>query len=349
VRYSQLNDSIFNLSKAKDLGRLESKHEFEVKEKQILADQLHERELANAEKKQQRFILIIVSIGLVLVISLFIYLLTRFRLIKRQNQLIDTQRKILWERQKEISDSINYAERIQRSFLASDEELNKSLNNYFVLFQPKDVVSGDFYWASNLNNGNIAYCCADSTGHGVPGAIMSVLNISSLEKSIETKTSPSEILNETRKIIIDRLKKDGSVEGGKDGMDASLIVLNKERTKLKCAAANSPVWILREGKIIEIIPDKMPVGKHERDHIPFTEHEIDLQKGDLIFTLTDGMPDQFGGPKGKKYKYTKLKEFLLGISTLSLAEQKQKLEQEFTNWKGDIEQTDDVCLIGVRI
>lgn len=349
VRYSQINDSIFNISKAKDLGRLESKHEFEAKEKQIIADQLHERELANAEKKQQRFILLIVSIGLVLVISLFIYLLTRFRLIKQQNQLIEMQRRMMWEKQKEISDSIHYAERIQRSFLASEEELKKSLGNYFVFFQPKDVVSGDFYWASNLNNGDIAFCCADSTGHGVPGAIMSVLNISSLEKSIETNNAASEILNQTRTTIIERLKKDGSTEGGKDGMDCALLVLNREKSKLYCAAANSPVWILRNGIIIEIAPDKMPVGKHVKDQLPFTQHEMELHQGDIIYALTDGMPDQFGGPKGKKYKYSKLKEFLISISAFSMQEQKLRLEQEFTQWKGDLEQIDDVCIMGVRI
>lgn len=349
MRYTQINDSIFNISKAKDLGRLESKHEYDAKEKQITADRLHERELAAAEKKQQQFILIIVCVGLLLVISLLVYLFSRFRLIKRQNLLIEMQKKIMQEKQKEIADSINYAERIQRSFLASGEELSESFGNYFVMFQPKDVVSGDFYWASKLSNGNIAYCCADSTGHGVPGAIMSVLNISSLEKSIETNSTSSAILNATRKIIIERLKKDGTVEGGKDGMDCALIILNREKTKLQCAAANSPVWILRKGEIIEILPDKMPVGKHERDQVPFTQHEFDLEKGDLIYALTDGMPDQFGGPKGKKYKYTQLKKFISSISDLPLNEQKEKLEEEFNHWKGDLEQTDDVCIIGVKI
>jgi serine phosphatase RsbU (regulator of sigma subunit) len=211
------------------------------------------------------------------------------------------------------------------------------------------VVSGDFYWAAELNNGNFALCCADSTGHGVPGAIMSILNISSLEKSIEKYNSPSGILNETRKIIIERLKKDGSVEGGKDGMDASLIVLNKEKTKLVCAAANNPIWIIRNHEIIEMEPDKMPVGKHDKDRILFTEREFDLQKGDLIFLFTDGFADQFGGPKGKKFKYSNLKELFLENANIKLETLNLKLATAFTEWRGDLEQVDDVCVIGVRI
>jgi serine phosphatase RsbU (regulator of sigma subunit) len=219
-----------------------------------------------------------------------------------------------------------------------------------VFFQPKDVVSGDFYWASELQNGNFAFVCADSTGHGVPDAIMSILNISSLELAIKEKlTEPSEILNYTRTEIINRLKKDGTEEGGKDGMDCALIVLNREKARLTYAAANNPIWIIRDDQIIELKPDKMPVGKQDKDQIPFTQHEVDLQKGDLIYSFSDGMPDQFGGPKGKKYKYTQLKEFLISISSYSMEEQNLKLKTEFEKWKGELEQVDDVCIIGIRI
>lgn len=269
--------------------------------------------------------------------------------VKDRTAEVVQQKEIIEEKHKEITDSINYAERIQRSFLATKDALDQNLKDYFVFFQPKDVVSGDFYWASELENGDFIYVTADSTGHGVPGAIMSILNISSLEKSIETKFTPSEILNETRRIIIDRLKKDGSAEGGKDGMDASLVLLNKERTKLTYSAANNPVWIQRNKEIIELNPDKMPVGKHDKDQIPFSQHEFILQKGDIIYTLTDGMPDQFGGAKGKKYKYTKLKETLLSITELSMAQQMKKMHEEFNNWKGDLDQVDDVCVFGVRV
>jgi serine phosphatase RsbU (regulator of sigma subunit) len=278
---------------------------------------------------------------------------------KRQKELEQTveertaevvqQKHLIEEKHKEITDSINYAERIQRSFLATREMLDQNLRDYFVFFKPKDVVSGDFYWAAELNNGNFSFCCADSTGHGVPGAIMSILNISSLEKSIEAHTEPQDILSETRRIIIDRLKKDGSPEGGKDGMDCSLLVLNKDRKQLWLASAHNSVIIIRKGEIMEYRGDKMPVGKHDKDNDPFTLHTLTLEQGDTIFTLTDGFPDQFGGPKGKKFMIKSLKELFLQIAHLPMHEQEQKLTEEFDTWKGTNEQVDDVCVIGVRI
>jgi len=396
---------------------------------------------------------------LTLAVAIFSILLIRMRYSLTKKEIIartelEKSKQLIEEKHKEITDSINYAERIQRSFLATTEILDKYLNpkhvianchpelvegtakqsvkneqiaslpsairndesNYFVFFRPKDVVSGDFYWASELINGNFAFSCADSTGHGVPGAIMSILNISSLEKSIEKETEPDQILNQTRKIIIERLKKDGSSEGGKDGMDCSLLVFNQDRTKLSFAAANNPVFIARssvsaschpesvEGtakqshsneqiaslptvvrnddgeekvvrnddgeekvvlndgyELIEFKPDKMPVGKHEKDQESFTLHTVLLQKGDIIYALTDGFSDQFGGEKaspteqnrafgrGKKYKIKNLKELLLQIAHLPLSEQEQKLSDEFDKWKGSNEQVDDVCIIGVRV
>lgn len=278
------------------------------------------------------------------------------------NVEISQQKKIVEEKHKEITDSINYAERIQRSFLASTELLNENLNKYFIFFQPKDVVSGDFYWAGKLSNGTFALATADSTGHGVPGAIMSILNISSIEKALEQGyTEPSEILGQTRKTIIERLKKDGSAEGGKDGMDASLICFDFNTQKLTYSAANNPIWVVRanpaqtngttsaEVILIELKPDKMPVGKSDKDQQAFAQNEFELQKGDMVYTLTDGFPDQFGGPKGKKFMSKQSKELLLSISTLPVNAQKLKLDEAFDNWKGNKEQVDDVCVIGIRI
>jgi ligand-binding sensor domain-containing protein/serine phosphatase RsbU (regulator of sigma subunit) len=257
---------------------------------------------------------------------------------------------IVEEKHKEITDSINYAERIQRSFLATKELLNDNLKDHFVFFQPKDVVSGDFYWAAKLSNGNFALSTADSTGHGVPGAIMSILNISCLENSIKDGLlEPNEILNNTRKDIIERLKKDGSAEGGKDGMDCSLVSFDFVNNKLIYAAANNPIWIVRESQMLEFAPDKMPVGKHDKDSTPFTQHVVALQKDDVVYALTDGMPDQFGGPKGKKFMYKQLKELLISISHLPMQEQNETLNSALNNWKGNLEQVDDICLIGIRV
>jgi len=295
------------------------------------------------------------GLGLTILFAIFIF--NRFRVTNKQKAIIEEQKQIvdeafdgLEEAHKEITDSINYAERIQRSFLATDKLLNENLNEYFVYFNPKEAVSGDFYWAGNLANGNFALVNADSTGHGVPGAIMSILNVSSIEKAIENKaTSPSDIFNQTRKTIIERLKKDGSEEGGKDGMDASLISFNSDETKMTYVAAQNPIWIVRDGELTEIKPEKMPVGKHDNDHIPFNGGEYDIQKGDQVYTLTDGFQDQFGGPKGKKFMVKKMRQYVLSISSLPMTEQHQKISDTFSNWKGDIEQVDDVCVIGIRI
>jgi ligand-binding sensor domain-containing protein/serine phosphatase RsbU (regulator of sigma subunit) len=313
----------------------------------------------------------------ILVIGLSIYGIFKWRtkaLLERQQELeqqvaertaevvlqkneAEAQRHLVEEKNKEISDSINYAERIQRSLLANEKMLNTYLSDYFIFFQPKDVVSGDFYWASPLNNGNLAIVNADSTGHGVPGAIMSMLNMNSLKESVVGKglCAPHEILNNTRKIIKDTLANDGSAEGGKDGMDCSIVCFDLANKKIEFAAANNPVWIVRqtsadvEPELIEFKPDKMPVGKHDRDQETFTLQTCDLQPGDIIYTLTDGMPDQFGGPKGKKYMYKQLKELLIAIAKLPMTDQKQRLVDEFNAWKADQEQVDDVCIIGVRV
>lgn len=361
VKYTALTDSIFNNENSKQLGDLKTQFEVDKKEVELKAKAQAEQEklkaIATEEKKRQTIVTYSIIVVLIIVIVFSALLLKRFRLTNKQKEIIEIkskqteeQKHIIEEKHKEITDSINYAERIQRSFLATKELLDENLKDYFVFFQPKDVVSGDFYYASKLSNGNFALITADSTGHGVPGAIMSLLNITSVETALKDGfTEPSVIFNDTRKTIIERLKKDGSPDGGKDGMDASLIILNPKKTKLKYAAANNPIWIIRNKEIIELAPDKMPIGKHDKDTVPFTEHEFDLQKGDLIYTLTDGMPDQFGGLKGKKFMYKQLKQLLISITHESMENQRQFLVVALNAWKGNLEQVDDITLIGIRI
>ncbi|MBK6984019.1 MAG: SpoIIE family protein phosphatase [Bacteroidetes bacterium] len=180
------------------------------------------------------------------------------------------------------------------------------------------------------------------------------MNITSLEKAVEHINEPGAILNHTRKTIIDRLKKDGSEYGGKDGMDASLIAFDFEHNQLHIAAANNPVWIVRKNdngmtELIEVKPDKMPVGKHDKDSTPFNQQTIDIQKGDVIYAITDGYPDQFGGEKGKKFMSKNLKELLQTNAHLPMEEQKVVLDSTFKNWVGYLEQVDDVTIIGVRV
>jgi serine phosphatase RsbU (regulator of sigma subunit)/tetratricopeptide (TPR) repeat protein len=349
--YEKIKDSLTNNNNTEKQVRLEMNYEFD---KQQTADSLkivEERKINEVKFKQEKTQRFALYGGLALVIIFAGFMFNRVKITQKQKYIIQTQKHLVDEKHKEITDSINYAERIQRSLLASNELLSQNLMGHFVFFQPKDVVSGDFYWASKLSNNNFVLITADSTGHGVPGAIMSILNISCIEKAIEAEKliEPSAILNHTRTKIIETLKKDGSVDGGKDGMDCSLISFDFKNNNMTYAAANNPIWLIRQGNILEFAPDKMPVGKHDRDNVLFSQHTIDLQKGDMVYTITDGMPDQFGGPKGKKFMNKQLKEFLISISDLPMSEQKEKLSNVLKNWKGDLEQVDDITILGIRI
>lgn len=348
--YINMRDSIDNDQITKASAEQEAKYEYE--KQKTIDDAAHDKQIAleQEEQKKQRIISISIAIGLVLVVIFLIFVFNRLRVTRKQKIVIEQQRDIVEEAHKEITDSINYAERIQRSFLATEELLSQNLNEYFVFFQPKNVVSGDFYWADKLTNNQFAIVNADSTGHGVPGAIMSILNISSIERALDKGLlNPAEIFNDTRKTIIERLAKDGSVEGGKDGMDASMISFDFINNKFSYAAAQNPIWIIRNKELIEIKPEKMPIGKHDNDTIPFVGGEFETQRGDVIYTLTDGFQDQFGGENGKKFKVKPFKDFLITISHLPMQEQHKKLQETFINWKGNLEQVDDICIIGVRI
>lgn len=345
----KMHDSIASDASIKAAANQQAKYTYEKAKAISDLEQAKKDVVVKEEKQKQVIIIYSIAVGLTLVLLFLFILFKRFKVIQKQNSIIHKQKSLIEEKHKEITDSINYAERIQRSFLATKELLDENLGEYFVLFKPKDVVSGDFYWASKLNNGNFALVTADSTGHGVPGSIMSLLNIMSLEKAIENNTDPSTILNASRRIIIERLKKDGSVDGGKDGMDASITVYDFANKKLLVSAANNPVWIVRGTEIIEIKPDKMPVGKHDKQDVPFTQQEIQLQTADLVYTLTDGFPDQFGGEKSKKFMSKNLKELLALNAHLPMPQQKEILDRTFTKWRGALEQVDDVCVIGIRV
>jgi serine phosphatase RsbU (regulator of sigma subunit) len=251
---------------------------------------------------------------------------------------------LISEKNKEITDSIRYALRIQNALLASNGLLKKNLNDFFVLYKPKDIVSGDFYWATeNETDFYLAVC--DSTGHGVPGAFMSLLNISFLNEAIIEKNiiQPNEILNHVRTRLIENLSQDG----GQDGMDAILLRINKATNTITYSAANNQPIIIRNDEIMELEKDKMPVGKGELTG-SFSLHEIKLNKGDCLYLYTDGFADQFGGPNGKKFKYKKLNELLASLNNKGLNDQKLILESDFNTWKGNLEQVDDVCIIGIR-
>ena len=280
-------------------------------------------------------------------ISFIIYLL-QYYFVRTQAKLkmSDEQKSLeIREKNREITDSINYARRIQQTMLANEDLLKNNLSDYFILFKPKDIVSGDFYWATSKND-NFYLAACDSTGHGVPGAFMSLLNISFLNEAINERNifSPNEICGYVRNKLITSISRDG----GQDGMDGVVVSIDKEKKKLSFAAAHNAPILIRNNELIEFEADKMPIGKGERAE-NFKQQVIDVEKDDLFYLYTDGYTDQFGGAKGKKFKYKQMKALLQSISNQSLSEQKKILDAIINNWKGDLEQTDDILIIGFKI
>ena len=267
-----------------------------------------------------------------------------------QREIAEAQKQLVQEKAKEIMDSIHYAKRIQTALLTSHDYMTEHIpDEHFVLFKPKDIVSGDFYWALQHRNKFYLATC-DCTGHGVPGAFMSMLNISFLNKIILERgiTEPHEIINQVRDEIISALNPKGYKEVSMDGMDAVLCCYDFENRKLTFSSANNVLWLIRNNELIEYKADKMPVGKYSEQMSPFTLQTINLVKGDVIYTSTDGFPDQLG-KNDKKIMKKNLKEQLLSIHKKPMQEQKEHLNAFFEAWKGDTEQVDDVCVVGVRI
>lgn len=283
-----------------------------------------------------------------------------------QKDEIHLQKLVVEEKHREISDSINYAKRIQSALLTSQAYWDAISPENFVIWRPKDVVSGDFHWAYQLTIGSkhlmtsqevAVWCAADCTGHGVPGAFMSMLGMSFLNEIVieNVNLKPADILNKLRKKITNALEHGGTgnIEQ-KDGMDIALCVWHKASNMLEYAGANNPVWIMRPIKdtraheIIELKANRMPVGYHYETK-DFTSQQFQLQKGDAIYVFTDGFVDQFGGPDGKKYKTKKFKEMLLSIQHLCMKDQALMINKAFNDWRGNNEQIDDLCLVGLRV
>ncbi|MCX6312694.1 MAG: SpoIIE family protein phosphatase [Bacteroidetes bacterium] len=289
------------------------------------------------------------------VISVFALLYFVIRYFRSDNEdyekELELKNDLIEEKNKDILSSIHYAKRIQRALLASDTLLQNNLPEYFILYKPKDIVSGDFYWADEIPDGKFILMTGDCTGHGVPGAFMSLLNISIMHEVVigMNTTRPDKILNIQREAIIMSLNPPGVAERSKDGMDCVVCNFDFKNMKLEFACANNPLWILRVGDMLTFKADKQPIGIHEGDKKDFTLHSFDLRTGDIVYTFTDGFADQFGGPKGKKFKYSQLKETFLSIGNKNLNSQKDILEKTFEEWKGNLEQVDDVLVIGVKI
>jgi serine phosphatase RsbU (regulator of sigma subunit) len=375
-KYINVRDSIYNIETSKELTKKQLN--FEFSQQQQIQQLMQEKKDAEAEKKirEQKLIRNGLFIGLSLV-AMILFLVFRalkrkkesnlflnkinvtlteqkFQL-QRQHDQIEYQHKLIETKNREITDSIFYAKNIQTSLIPSTLDFEKYFEDSFILFKPKDIISGDFYWISD-KEGKIIFVTADCTGHGVPGGFMSMLGISLLSEIINeyALTEPALVMSKLRKKVITSLKQKGVSGEHQDGMDLTLMVIDKKEQNLVYSAANHTFYIVRKNdkgdhELKQFKGDKQPVGIYGEKLKPFSQSEIQLQKGDLVYTFSDGFADQFGGPNGKKFKYKQLQSVLLKIADLPLSEQKQHLDKTLLSWQGSMEQVDDITVIGIRI
>ena len=342
--YNNFKDSVFNSTNNKQILEIEAKYETGKKVQEI--------EVQRLKLKEHTFQRNVLITSVVLIIFILILLYNRYN-VKRKahgaltiaNHDLEIKNNIIEHKNTEITDSIKYAQRIQNAILPSLDSLDKWLPHNFILFKPKDIVSGDFYWATEHNNKFYLAVC-DCTGHGVPGAFMSILNIGFLNEAIKEKNieKPNEVFNYVRTRLIDSISSDGH----QDGMDGILLCIDKTLNQISYAAANNEPILVSDNNIIELPKDKMPVGKGEKIQ-SFTLQTIDANEGDTLFLYTDGYADQFGGQKGKKFKYKQLNELLLSLNNKSMENQKDELNSVIENWRGKLEQVDDILIIGIKL
>ena len=364
-QYKKIQDSIFNIEKIKNINDIENKLQLTEKEK-IIAQQslsLEKEQVALAASKNNTLMLIA---GLAIVGIAFLFLFyyngktkKLYSLIQTQKKEVELQKEIIEIKNKDVMDSIHYAKYIQGSMLPSAKAMNNSFSESFVLYKPKDVVAGDFYWTETINNNPVLAVC-DCTGHGVPGAMVSIVACNALNRAInEFKlSSPSLIFDKVNELMQETFSKsDYEVN---DGMDGVLCVFDYENMKLHLAAANNPIWVVsppsiktelwqEPWRLSQITPDKQPIGKYKEEVSPFNLKTASIEKGEMIYLFSDGYADQFGGPKGKKFKYKPFQELLISIAHLPLVEQKQVLDSTIESWRGGLDQVDDMLVIGIRV
>jgi len=371
--YSIAKDTLYNEEKSKEIGKLEASHEYET---QMLEQQKeHEKQqaLAAAELKRQRIIGYSFIGGFVLVLILAFVIYRSFRQKKKANRLLEEKNTIIEEKNKDITDSIRYAQNIQSAILPHEAEIKKALPDHFIYFQPRDIVSGDFYWftahprplpkggesqrpessqnSSAQRNGKCFIACCDCTGHGVPGAFVSMigndlLNQIIIEKGIE---DPGEILTNINNGVKSVFTREGAEQQAQDGMDMTLCVFDKDLRTLEFAGANNPLLLMQNGELNHIKGDKYAIGGDTEIDYKFANHKIDLQKGNTIYIFSDGYQDQFGGPKGKKFMSKRFRQLFIDIQTMNMEEQKEHLNKTIEDWKKGRDQVDDILVIGIRV
>jgi len=353
-----------------EILKKELEYDFAKRQELQRKDAENRQAVAAAEIKSQKKLTTGAVIALIILSGLILIVFRSYNQKRKANDIISKQKEIVEHKNKEILDSINYAKYIQNALLPSDKVISDLEVDCFILFKPKDIVSGDFYWIHNnptskTNENEVYIAAVDCTGHGVPGALVSVVGNNGLNRCVKEFGihDTGKILDKLSELVEETFEK--SENELKDGMDISLLKIKSDTAAsadnnvvhIQWSGANNPIWIIKntisssgvENKeLIEIKADKQPVGKFE-DRKLFTTNELTLKKGDRLYLFTDGYADQFGGPKGKKFKYRQLEELLLSTAHLDLEIQKQKLEDSFQDWKGNLEQVDDICIIGISI
>ena len=354
---SDIKDTIFNIESNRNITEMQTRFDTERKEK--------ENEILKQKEKRAQVIFYSVSAVLVLLaaLSFFIYRSYRIKrkaniILAKQNREIEeknTQLNIAYneieEKNKDITDSIRYAKRLQQAILPTSAFGAEFRDNGFILYKPKAIVSGDFYWLEKRND-KVLIAAIDCTGHGVPGAFMSIVGHNLLNQIVHDNgiTVPSEVLTELNKGVTDTLKQKVEEDQVRDGMDLALCTIDYNSMVLEYAGAYNPLWLLRDGHMIEVKADKYPIGAFLEEKIrTFTNHRIELQAGDIIYMFSDGYADQFGGPTGKKFKYKNFKELLISIHKNKMHEQRNILDHTIEAWRGDLEQVDDIMVIGIKI
>lgn len=341
-------DSLVSTKRLNTIFDLVTEDLIKQKDAEITSIQ-REKELVDlkAENERQSKNFIIVIAGAAVIVLLVIW--QRYRKNKILNRKLAEQNLQIESKNKEIIDSITYAKRLQDAILPPPGYLKQFFAESFILYLPKDIVAGDFYWTETSGD-RFFIAVADCTGHGVPGAMVSVVCANALDRSVKEfgLRDTAKILDKTRSLVVQGFEK--SEQMVNDGMDISLLALSLGTIegKAQWSGANNPLWIVRDGKIIELKGDKQPIGRFEKS-FPFTAHEVELKKGDWVYLLTDGFADQFGGPSNKKFKSSGLKSKLIEISSLPAEQQREELISTLNSWRGEHEQVDDVCVVGIRV
>ena len=349
VQSTQLRDSIYSEENQAQINKLRIQYELQ---EILIENKIKEVELENSIKKNRLLGLINVLFIFVFVLTgVFIFLLFRtIRQKRKANKILEEQNVLISGQKQEITDSIRYASRIQTAVLTPQDDLNQMLPDHFILYQPRDIVSGDFYWITEINE-RVLCVVADCTGHGVPGAFMSMLGVAFLNEIISRNPNieANEMLNELRKHVINSLHQKGKLGGSQDGMDLAAVFIDKKRKEIQYAGANNPLFLFRDGELLEYKADKMPIGIHENARKSFTNHTFKFKSKDVVYTFSDGFPDQFGGPKGKKFMIKNFKTALSELHSKPMKDQKIALQKILDDWMTDVKQIDDIIVMGIRL